>query len=81
MIVYRFMPKAEVTLMGYPAWRGYWRTAVGGGQSIIFAWSLNYFHYDEIYGPVGAVVAVLTWSYVSELDTVVRGSADCRFPS
>jgi membrane protein len=33
----------------------------------IFAWSLGYFHYDQIYGSVGAVVAVLTWSYVSSL--------------
>jgi hypothetical protein len=32
-----------------------------------FAWSLHYFHYDQIYGSVGAVVAVLTWSYVSSL--------------
>jgi len=28
---------------------------------------LHYFHYDQIYGSVGAVVAVLTWSYVSSL--------------
>ena len=33
----------------------------------IFAWSLQLFHYDQIYGSVGAVVAVLTWSYVSSL--------------
>ena len=33
----------------------------------VFAWSLDYFHYDQIYGSVGAVVAVLTWSYVSSL--------------
>jgi membrane protein len=33
----------------------------------IFAASLHYFHYDQIYGSVGAVVAVLTWSYVSSL--------------
>ena len=33
----------------------------------IFAWSLGYFHYDQIYGSVGAVVAVLTWGYVSSL--------------
>jgi membrane protein len=32
-----------------------------------FAWSVNYFHYDQIYGSVGAVVAVLTWGYVSSL--------------
>lgn len=66
VIVYRFMPKAEVTL------RDTFPGAVIGGllweaAKYVFAWSLNYFHYDEIYGPVGAVVAVLTWSYVSSL--------------
>jgi membrane protein len=33
----------------------------------VFAWSLNYFNYEQIYGSVGAVVAVLTWGYVSSL--------------
>src|SRR5438876_2928478 len=66
VIVYRFMPKAAVTL------RDTLPGAVIGGllweaAKYVFAWSLNYFHYDEIYGPVGAVVAVLTWSYVSSL--------------
>jgi len=66
VVVYRFMPRAEVTL------RDTLPGAVIGGllweaAKYIFAWSLNYFHYDEIYGPVGAVVAVLTWSYVSSL--------------
>lgn len=66
VIVYRFMPKAEVTLRdtlpGAVIAGLLWETAKYG-----FAWSLNYFHYDEIYGSVGAVVAVLTWSYVSSL--------------
>ena len=66
VIVYRFMPKAEVTL------RDTLPGAVAGGllwevAKYTFAWSLNYFHYDQIYGSVGAVVAVLTWSYVSSL--------------
>src|SRR3984893_662343 len=66
VIVYRFMPRAEVTL------RDTLPGAVIGGllweaAKYLFASSLNYFHYDEIYGPVGAVVAVLTWSYVSSL--------------
>jgi len=66
VVVYRFMPKAQVTL------RDTLPGAVLGGlfweaAKYIFAWSLNYFHYDQIYGPVGAVVAVLTWSYVSSL--------------
>ena len=66
VVVYRFMPKAEVTL------RDTLPGAVVGGllwelAKYVFAWTLNYFHYDQIYGSVGAVVAVLTWSYVSSL--------------
>ena len=66
VIVYRFMPNARVTL------RDTLPGAVLGGllweaSKYIFAWSLHYFHYDQIYGPVGAVVAVLTWGYVSSL--------------
>ncbi len=66
VVVYRFMPKAEVTL------RDTLPGAFLGGllwelAKYVFAWSLNYFHYDQIYGSVGAVVAVLTWSYVSSL--------------
>jgi len=64
--VYRFMPKAEVSL------RDTLPGAIIGGllwevAKYLFAWALNYFHYDQIYGSVGAVVAVLTWSYVSSL--------------
>ena len=66
VVIYRFMPKAEVTL------RDALPGAVLGGllweiAKYLFAWSLNYFHYDQIYGSVGAVVAVLSWSYVSSL--------------
>jgi membrane protein len=66
VLVYRFMPRADVT----------WRDTLPGAflagllwelAKYIFAWSVNYLHYDEIYGSVGAVVAVLTWSYVSSL--------------
>lgn len=66
VLVYRFMPKAEVTLRdtlpGAFLAGLLWEIAKYG-----FASSLNYFHYDQIYGSVGAVVAVLTWSYVSSL--------------
>jgi membrane protein len=65
-IVYRFMPRAAVTV------RDTIPGAVLAGVlweigKYVFAWSLSYFHYDQIYGSVGAVVAVLTWSYVSSL--------------
>ena len=66
VLVYRFMPRAEVTfrdtLPGAFLAGLLWEIA-----KYIFAWSLQYFHYDQIYGSVGAVVAVLTWSYVSSL--------------
>jgi membrane protein len=66
IVVYRFMPNATVTL------RDTLPGAVAGGllwelSKYIFAWSLHYFHYDQLYGPVGAVVAVLTWGYFSSL--------------
>ena len=64
--IYRFMPRTEVTLRdtlpGAFLAGLLWEVA-----KYIFAGSLQYFHYDEIYGSVGAVVAVLTWSYVSSL--------------
>jgi len=66
VLVYRFMPRAQVTLKdtlpGAFLAGLLWETA-----KYIFAVSLSYFHYDQIYGSVGAVVAVLTWSYVSSL--------------
>jgi YihY family inner membrane protein len=66
LLVYRFMPNTKV----------YFRDALPGAlvggllwelAKYIFAWSLQYFHYDQIYGSVGTVVAVLTWGYVSSL--------------
>lgn len=65
-MVYRFMPNAYVTvrdtipgaLIGSLLWEA---------AKYLFAWSLNYFNYEQIYGSVGAVVAVLTWGYVSSL--------------
>lgn len=66
VLVYRFMPRTEVwlrdTLPGAFLGGLLWELAKYG-----FAWSLHFFHYDRIYGSVGAVVAVLTWSYVSSL--------------
>ena len=65
-LVYRLVPSGRVTL------RDTLPSAVVAGVlwetfKYIFAGSLHYFHYDQIYGSVGAVVAVLTWSYVSSL--------------
>jgi len=65
-IVYRFMPNAYVTfrdtIPGALIGGLLWEVAKYG-----FAWALNYFNYEQVYGSVGAVVAVLTWGYVSSL--------------
>jgi YihY family inner membrane protein len=65
-LIYRFMPNARVSV------RDCLPGAVLAGllwelSKYAFASSLHYFHYDQIYGPVGAVVAVLTWGYFSSL--------------
>lgn len=66
LLVYRFMPNTKVyfrdALPGAIAGGLMWELA-----KYVFAWSLQYFHYDQIYGSVGTVVAVLTWGYMSSL--------------
>jgi len=65
-IVYKFMPNAYVTI-----WDTIPGAVIGGLLWEIakygFAWTLSYFDYEQVYGSVGAVVAVLTWGYVSSL--------------
>jgi membrane protein len=65
-IVYKFMPNAYVsvrdTIPGAVIGGLLWEAAKYG-----FAWALSYFNYEQVYGSVGAVVAVLTWGYVSSL--------------
>lgn len=66
VLVYRLVPSGRVQT------RDVLPSAILAGISweiakYIFARSLHFFHYDQIYGSVGTVVAVLTWSYVSSL--------------
>src|SRR5437899_1724961 len=65
-VVYKFLPNAHVsvrdTIPGAVIGGLLWEAA-----KYVFAWSLNYLDYDQIYGPVGAVVTVLIWGYVSSL--------------
>jgi membrane protein len=65
-LVYRFLPNAHVTMRdtipGAVIAGLLWECA-----KYIFAWSLSYLDYDQIYGPVGAVVTVLIWGYMSSL--------------
>lgn len=63
-LIYRFMPNTKVkvieVLPGAVIAGALWE-----GAKYAFAWMLPYFHYDLLYGSIGAAVALLTWSYVS----------------
>lgn len=65
-LIYRFMPNTEVKLIevlpGAIIAGVLWEAA-----KYIFAWMLPYFHYDLLYGSIGAGVALLTWSYLSSM--------------
>lgn len=63
-LIYRVMPNTKVKLIEVlPG------AVIAGllweATKYAFAWLLPYFHYDLLYGSIGAMVALLTWSYVS----------------
>lgn len=66
IIIYRFLPNTRVTLR--EAFPGaliagiLWELA-----KYIFAWMLPYFHYEMVYGSIGAGIALLSWIYISSL--------------
>lgn len=63
-LIYRFMPNTKVKVIevvpGAAIAGVLWELA-----KYAFAWMLPYFHYDLLYGSIGAAVALLTWSYIS----------------
>jgi len=65
-LVYRFMPNTKIqvieVLPGAIIAGVLWEVS-----KYTFAWTIPYFHYDLLYGSIGAVVALLTWSYLSSL--------------
>lgn len=65
-LIYRFMPNTKVRVLEIAP-----GAVVAGvlweATKYAFAWLLPYFHYDLLYGSIGAAVALLTWSYVSSM--------------
>ncbi len=66
LLIYRVMPNTRLTLIEVlpgAIFAGIlWEIA-----KYAFAWSIPYFHYDLLYGSIGAGVALLTWGYLSSL--------------
>ena len=65
-LIYRFMPNTKMAVIevlpGAIIAGVLWEVA-----KYAFAWMIPYFHYDLLYGSIGAGVALLTWSYLSSL--------------
>ncbi len=65
-LIYYFMPNTKMQLIevvpGAMTAGVLWEMA-----KYAFAWTLPYFHYDLLYGSIGAGVALLTWGYLSSL--------------
>jgi membrane protein len=65
-ILYKVLPNTEVpvseALTGAVISGVLWESAKFG-----FAYLLPYFHYDLLYGSIGAAVALLTWVYLSSI--------------
>ncbi len=65
-LIYRVMPNTRLSFIEVipgAIFAGIlWEIAKYG-----FAWMIPYFHYDLLYGSIGAGVALLTWGYVSSL--------------
>jgi membrane protein len=65
-LIYRVMPNTRIdwfeVIPGAIIAGILWEAAKYG-----FAWMIPYFHYDLLYGSIGAGVALLTWGYLSSL--------------
>jgi membrane protein len=66
MLIYLVMPNEKVRVIevvpGALIAGVLWEVA-----KYAFAWTIPYFHYDLLYGTIGAGVALLTWGYISTL--------------
>ena len=67
LFLYRFVPNTPVR------WRDIWGGALAAaicfeGTKFFFLWFVgNFGRYNLIYGPIGALIALLMWTYVSAL--------------
>ena len=81
LFLYRFLPNTGVQV------RDVWLGALGAavafeGAKWLFVWYLNTFPvYNVVYGPIGAVMALLTWVYVSAIILLFGAHLTSRYAS
>lgn len=65
LFLYKFVPNTKVR------WRDIWLGALLAAigfqvtQSVFFWYATNFAHYNLIYGPIGSLIALLLWVYIS----------------
>ncbi|MCE2463427.1 MAG: YihY/virulence factor BrkB family protein [Dehalococcoidia bacterium] len=79
LFIYRYLPNAKVTFR--EIWPGALAAAlIFEGWKAVFLWYTRSFPiYDTVYGPVGALVALLTWIYISANILLVGALGTSRY--
>ncbi len=79
LVLYRFLPNATVRLVD--VWPGALGAALAfEGAKRGFLWYVETFPvYNVVYGPLGAIMALLTWVYVSAIILLFGALATSRF--
>lgn len=67
-LLYRYGPSRERARWRWVSWGAGAVTVIWIGASLLFsAWLSSFAHYDKTYGPLGAVIGALMWTYLSAL--------------
>ena len=79
LFIYRYLPNTKVTFR--QIWPGaLMATAAFEGWKGVFLWYTSAFPvYDTVYGPVGALIALLTWIYISANILLVGSLVTSRY--
>ena len=79
LFIYRYLPNTKVTFR--EIWPGALMAAICfEGWKAVFLWYTRTFPvYDTVYGPVGALVALLTWIYISANILLVGALVSSRY--
>jgi len=79
LFIYRYLPNAKITFR--EIWPGALMATIAfEGWKAVFLWYNRAFPvYDTVYGPVGALVAMLTWLYISANILLVGALVTSRY--
>lgn len=79
LVLYRYLPNADVRFAD--VWHGALAASIAFGiASYIFVWYVTRFPiYNVVYGSVGAIMALLTWVYVSAIILLLGALVTSRY--